>query len=71
MLPRVDAATIDVDKHHKVTVGEASAEETEVDETKKKKKKAIGFRERRVSKSLHEWWKQVQNNRGLYLVNVP
>ncbi|XP_034238389.1 calcium uptake protein 1 homolog, mitochondrial isoform X5 [Thrips palmi] len=47
LLPKVDAATIDVEKHAKVSVGETSAEETEVDETKKKKKKAIGFRERR------------------------
>lgn len=51
-LPRVDAATIDVEKHQKNSVGETASEETEVDETKKKKKKAIGFRERRVSKSL-------------------
>ncbi|XP_034238386.1 calcium uptake protein 1 homolog, mitochondrial isoform X2 [Thrips palmi] len=48
LLPKVDAATIDVEKHAKVSVGETSAEETEVDETKKKKKKAIGFRERRI-----------------------
>lgn len=47
--PSVDAATLDVDKHNKVTVGETSSDETEVDESKKKKKKAIGFRERRVS----------------------
>ncbi|XP_026278419.1 calcium uptake protein 1 homolog, mitochondrial isoform X2 [Frankliniella occidentalis] len=46
--PKVDAATIDVEKHSKVFVGEAAAEETEVDESKKKKKKAIGFRERRI-----------------------
>lgn len=48
LLPSVDAATIDVEKHHKVSVGETSAEEAEVEENKKKKKKAIGFRERRI-----------------------
>ncbi|KAK3922905.1 Calcium uptake protein 1-like protein, mitochondrial [Frankliniella fusca] len=46
--PKVDAATIDVEKHSKTFVGETAAEETEADESKKKKKKAIGFRERRI-----------------------
>ena len=46
--PSVDAATIDVYKNNKVTHAEAPVEETEVDESKKKKKKAIGFRERRI-----------------------
>lgn len=47
--PSVDAATIDVNSNNKVSLGETPAEETDVDESKKKKKKAIGFRERRVS----------------------
>ncbi|KAJ1528723.1 hypothetical protein ONE63_007116 [Megalurothrips usitatus] len=46
--PSVSAATIDTDKHSKVSVVEPASEETEVDDSKKKKKKAIGFRERRI-----------------------
>lgn len=47
--PKVDAATIDIGKDQKVSVEEASADESDVEESKKKKKKAIGFRERRVN----------------------
>lgn len=48
----MDAATIDSSKDHKVSVEEASADENDVEESKKKKKKAIGFRERRVSNAF-------------------